>query len=221
MRGFLPHQLDVRDPARDVDEVERALADDLVGDVHVTASRVARLRRADGIEPPFAGDTLQLVNAAVVELDPRAGDEVLHGARDEHFTGCGRVCDASPDRNGDPGQLPVVPLALAGVEADAELQAQRAHVRNQRARALDRASWAVERGEEAVSGGVDLLSSELRDPPTDDRVMAFEQITPGSVTELRRALGRADDVREEDGRQHTVDAGERHSGSGEGRRLPE
>ena len=41
--GSLPEVLEVRDPAHDEDEVERAVADDLVGDVHVAAARVLRV----------------------------------------------------------------------------------------------------------------------------------------------------------------------------------
>jgi hypothetical protein len=41
---LLPDHLDVRDPARPIDEVERALADHLIGDVDVAASRIASLR---------------------------------------------------------------------------------------------------------------------------------------------------------------------------------
>ena len=44
-RLVAPHELDVGDPAGDVDEVDRSLADDLVGgDVDVAAPRVVRLR---------------------------------------------------------------------------------------------------------------------------------------------------------------------------------
>src|SRR5262249_48714601 len=39
-RRLLPHQLDVRDPARNVDEVARPLARHLIGDVEIAAPRV-------------------------------------------------------------------------------------------------------------------------------------------------------------------------------------
>ena len=42
-RRLLPHHLDVRDPARHIDEVARTVARDLVRDVEVPAARVARL----------------------------------------------------------------------------------------------------------------------------------------------------------------------------------
>ena len=57
----------------------------------------ARVRRADvlrdarrggsdgGVEPPLARHALELVDAAVLELEPRACDEILDRARDEHL----------------------------------------------------------------------------------------------------------------------------------------
>jgi hypothetical protein len=44
VRRLVPHQVDVRDPARYVDQVERPFAHDLVGDVQVATLRVASLR---------------------------------------------------------------------------------------------------------------------------------------------------------------------------------
>ena len=40
-------------------------------------------------EPPFLRHALQRVQAAVGESEPRPGDEVLDGARDEHLAGAG------------------------------------------------------------------------------------------------------------------------------------
>jgi hypothetical protein len=57
-RGRLPQLLDLRDPAGQEQHVQRALADDLVGDARVAAARVARrrhlshLRSARGTAPP-------------------------------------------------------------------------------------------------------------------------------------------------------------------------
>src|SRR5437867_1743410 len=41
----------------------------------------------DGIEPPRAGNALELVFAALLELDPGAGDEILYRRRHEHLAG--------------------------------------------------------------------------------------------------------------------------------------
>jgi len=46
-RRLLPHHLDVRHPTRHVDEIARAIPDDLVRDVQVAAAGVLRLWRHD------------------------------------------------------------------------------------------------------------------------------------------------------------------------------
>ncbi len=45
-------------------------------------------RAADREQPPVARDSLQLVNAAVLELEPRACNEILHGAGDPAIEWC-------------------------------------------------------------------------------------------------------------------------------------
>ena len=47
-RRLRPEVLEVRDPAHDEDEVERPVADDLIGDVDVAAARVMRLGDLNG-----------------------------------------------------------------------------------------------------------------------------------------------------------------------------
>src|SRR5437764_15260648 len=72
------------------------------------------------IEPPRAGNALQLVLTALLEGDPGAGDEVVHRARDEHLARPGEGRDARAGVDGDPAYLPVRDLALAGVEPRAQ-----------------------------------------------------------------------------------------------------
>ena len=84
------------------------------------------------------------------------------------------------------------------------VETQGAHVGDQCARALDRSTGPVERGEEAVSGGIDLIATELRETPANHRVVAVEEVTPRTVADLRRALGRADDVGAENRREHAI-----------------
>ena len=52
--------------------------------------------RAERVQAPFAGHALQLVRAAVLELEARAGDEVLDGARDEHLAGAACAATRAP-----------------------------------------------------------------------------------------------------------------------------
>src|ERR687888_1229022 len=94
---------------------------------------------ADGKEPPLPRHALQLVRAAVLELEPRPRDEVLHGARDEHFARRRSVGHARADVHRNPPQLPAVELALARVDAGPDVEAEVAQAPPDRVRAGDRA----------------------------------------------------------------------------------
>jgi hypothetical protein len=87
---------------------------------------VSRARRE---EPPFAGNAFQLADAAILERNPRAGDEILDGARNEHLSGLRLRRNAGADVDGDARHLAVDELAFARVQAcayiEAELDAQR------------------------------------------------------------------------------------------------
>src|SRR6266700_2382158 len=54
---------------------------------------------------PLTGHALQLVPAAVDELDARAGDEIAHRARDEYLARARERRDARADVHGDAGQV--------------------------------------------------------------------------------------------------------------------
>ena len=61
------------------------------------------------------------MDASVLEAETRPGHKVLDGVRDKHFVWCGRGRDSSADRYGDSGNFAVRQLALAGVDAGADL----------------------------------------------------------------------------------------------------
>ena len=59
------------------------------------ADRPLALR--DGVERPASRDALQVVLAALGEPQSGAGDEIAHGARDQHLAGLGEGGDARAD----------------------------------------------------------------------------------------------------------------------------
>src|SRR5215210_40764 len=69
---LLPHELDVRDPAGNVDEIERPLAHDLVGDVDVAASGVARLGRRH----PRTANRRHAVGTPFSSCSPRSSNSI-------------------------------------------------------------------------------------------------------------------------------------------------
>src|SRR5262245_17802008 len=165
-----------------------------------TASTISASGIEDRVEAPRA-HAAELVLAPVLELDPRAGDEVLHRARRQHLTGLGKGRDTRPGRNDDPGHLSLMQLALARVHARAQLQPERFNAGEARLSTPDRAGRPVEGREEAVTCRVALDSAVAGELPPNESVVLLEQVAPGAVTELARPLGRADDVREQDRRE--------------------
>src|SRR5205809_4502925 len=66
----------------------------------------------DGVEPPLAGDALQLGDASLLELEPGSGDKVLDRARDEDVARLGLLGDPGADVDGDSADLAIQELAL-------------------------------------------------------------------------------------------------------------
>ena len=56
----------------------------------------------------------------------------------------------------------------------------------------------------ATIGGVALLATKAGQLSADESMVTLEQLAPGPTPELGGALGRADDVGEEDGREDAV-----------------
>ncbi len=76
---------------------------------------------AHRVEPPFAGDALELVAASVVELDARSHDEVLNRAR-HHDTGAGLgIDDPGRDMDGKSSDVVAGELDFSRVQPGADL----------------------------------------------------------------------------------------------------
>src|SRR5262249_20208205 len=72
VRRLLPYELDVRPQPGDEDEVERALADDLVGDVDIAAFHVPRLGLHNQELAPAQPPTSTPLSGASCSFDQRA-----------------------------------------------------------------------------------------------------------------------------------------------------
>ena len=91
----------------------------------------------DGIEPPRAGDTFELVHASVFERDRRSGEEILHGVRDEDLAGSGFRRDSCADVDRDAPQTVADDLTLPGMEAYPQIDADLADGSEDRVRASE------------------------------------------------------------------------------------
>ena len=96
------------------------------------------------------------------------------------------------------------PLHLARVDAGPHVEAELREGVADGEPAANRTRRPVEEREEAVAGGVDLLAAEAIELGSDRRIVPSEELRPRCVTELRRPLGRADEIGEEDGREDAV-----------------
>ena len=98
-----------------------------------------------------------------------------------------------------------IELDLAGVDADSYVEAESAGVVADRETTANGTGRAVEDGEEAVACDVDLAPAKASQQGSDAPVVRCDQVSPCPVAHPCSGLGRGDDVREEDGRQHTVE----------------
>src|SRR5262245_27018638 len=133
------------------------VVDAVTNDCYPSAPVTSVQRR--GVEAPAVRDALELVLAPVLEHEPGPGNQVLHGLGHEHLRGARLGRDSGADRHGDPADLPVHQLALAGVDAGPDLDAEFADLLADLERTPDRAGGTVERGEEPVPRGVGLYAA--------------------------------------------------------------
>src|SRR5262245_5111084 len=63
---------------------------------------------------------------------------------------------------------------------------------------------SVERSHEAVTGCIDLTTTMTLDLLAYDAVVMTEKFCPPTITDFRRKLGGADDIREEDSRKYAI-----------------
>src|SRR4029450_10928400 len=160
--------------------------------------RTASMMSASGIENRVDAPgthTFELVLTPILEGDPRAGDEVLHRARDDHLARSGERGNTGTRADDDAGDLSLVQLALAGVHACAKLETECPDATDDLLGAPDGAGGPVEGGEEPVARGVALGAAEAGKLPPDESVVPLEELAPCAVAELTRSLRGADDVR--------------------------
>src|SRR6266542_532231 len=148
------------------------------------------------------------------EAEARHGDQIPDGARHEHHARRRQRRDTCPDVDRDAARLAAGHLALARVDAGADLETERAHGVDDGTRAADRPRRPVEHGQYAVPGRVDLATATAPEFAPNEREVPLEELAPGAVAELRDPVGRAHDVGEEHGSEYAVglratpDAGE-------------
>jgi hypothetical protein len=146
------------------------------------------------------------VRPAILEREPGAGHELAGRRRHDQLARLGLSHYPRGDGHGDAAYLLADLLDLADVDAGANLNAQLANRLDDLERSGDRLGRRVEDDEEAVARGVQLTATVALERAPHGRVMQVDQLAPRLVAQLRRVLGRTDDVRHQDGRQESLRA---------------
>src|SRR5258708_16246393 len=97
------------------------------------------------------------MRAAVLEDDPRTGDQVFDCARRENLTGTGQSSNPRTDMDGHPADVVPHPLALTRVDTGSDLEAGLANTITDGDRAAHRAARPVSRRQESAAGRADPL----------------------------------------------------------------
>src|SRR3989441_2616889 len=154
---------------------------------------------------PLTWHALQRGGAPRLERDSRARNEVAHRARHEDLAAGGPVGHPGADVYGEAADGVATHLTLARVQPGADLEAERPAGLADGIGAADGARWTVEGCQQAVAGGLDLAAAEAVDLRPGGPMERVHERAPAGVAERRRPRGGADDVHEEDRRQHAVD----------------
>jgi hypothetical protein len=119
----------------------------------------AGLSACQGKQLPGPRNAFEFALTAICELDTRADDEVPDGPGDQDLSGSCQGSHACGDVDGQPSEVITADLALAGMQADSQLDPECSDGLNDRLRAANGPSRAVEGCEEAVPGCFDLSSA--------------------------------------------------------------
>ena len=169
----------------------------------MSRSTPARVRASGGSgeQAPAPGTSCQLVLAALLEDDARAGDDVLDRARDEHLAGKGGRSDSRADVDRDSADAVVGLLDLAGVDAGSQLEAERREPKRRSPRRSERRGPGRRRSRPAPSPPVP--TSRPRKRSTWARTTRSYRAS-SSLEASSPALASRDDVSEEQGGEDPV-----------------
>ena len=160
------------------------------------------------------------MDAAVFEVESGAFGQITNRFRGEDLAGASRGHDSRANGHCDPANLGADLLHLTDMEAGADLKAQRLHALDRLECARRRRGGSVEDGKEAVARGIHLAPTMALQGSADDLVVLLHEFTPAAIPQLGDHFGRADDVREEDGRKEALGLAPRHGADSDEALLP-
>src|SRR5665647_2340389 len=123
------------------------------------------------------------MNAAVLEVESGAGDQILKHARRQNLTWAGQLGYSRGNMNGDSPDVIRQYFDLAGMQSGPNLQTKVAHSIADSFRTTHAAGRAVKRGQKPISKSLDFFSTKSDEFATHTRVMSLQQMAPLAVTE--------------------------------------
>jgi hypothetical protein len=144
------------------------------------------------------------VRPTIDEGDLGPSHEVFDSPRDQHLAGACHRLHAGRDMHGEPAHIGAAPLDLAAVQSATDLDAQAPEPIAEREGTSDRSGGPIERSEQPISRGFHERASVSSNLPLGKPIVRIEDVSPTLIAELGGPLRRADDVGEQDRRQHTV-----------------
>ena len=148
---------------------------------------------------PRRGYAFEVVVPAVGELEPGAGDEVCHGARDKHLTGLREGSDPGSGVHGNAAEVVAALFAFPNMDAGAYLDAEAPGRFGRGERALDGPRWTIERDEEPAACFGHFPAPETPELVAHDLVVAVEHVTPTRVFISNSLYAAWDDIFYPDG----------------------
>ena len=137
---------------------------------------------------PIISHALQRLGSSIEEGQAGARDQILDGARNEHFPGTCQSRYARSDVDGDAPELVAHDFALAGMQAGSHLDPERVDIVRNGAGTADGASGPVECRQKPVACGVNFTATEGVKFATNQGVMDIKQIVPAPITDARGFL---------------------------------
>ncbi len=137
------------------------------------------------------------MNPTVVKQKVRSNHDVLQGTGDEHLARRGGGYHARCRVDGNSAELIRSYLALAGVHAAPDVDAEMMCPLHHRKRAVHGAGRAIERRQEAISRGLHLTSTPASELLANGGIVCVENRQPAGIAESGGMRGRPNDVGEQ------------------------
>jgi hypothetical protein len=161
--------------------------------------------RLDGCkQAPFTWDAFERVRASRFKMQARPCYQVLYRARNQYFTGLRERTNTRSNVHCDATELATRHFTLTRVDTRPYPDTQVLNRIYSRPGASNRPSRAIESSQETITGSIDLATTMTFKLLAYSVVVMTKKLFPSTVTNFRRKLGGADDIREEDSGEYAI-----------------